>query len=84
MWAYLAKICIVIGTAPDQLTPTVYGDARRLIHDTVITVRGEPQDVSPAKFSAIDARERPILDVARADLSITTYAGPCSRTVGCA
>jgi hypothetical protein len=41
MWAYLAKICMTTGTAPDQITPAVYSDARRLIHGgTVITVRG--------------------------------------------
>ena len=51
MWAYLAKICMITGTAPDQITPAAYIDARRLIHDTVITVRGyRPKTLSTPLF----------------------------------
>lgn len=51
MWAYLAKICMTTGTAPDQITPAVYSHARRLIHDTVITVRGyRPKTLSTPLF----------------------------------
>ena len=51
MWAYLAKICMTTGTAPEQITPEVYTDARRLIHDTVITVRGSrPKTLSTPLF----------------------------------
>ncbi|WP_313624380.1 tyrosine-type recombinase/integrase [Microbacterium sp.] len=51
MWAYLAKICVTTGTAPDQITPAVYLDARRLIHDTVIAVRGyRPKTLSTPMF----------------------------------
>lgn len=55
MWAYLAKICMIAGTAPDQITAAVYSDARRLVHDTVITVRGNrPKTLSTPLF-ALDA-----------------------------
>lgn len=51
MFAYLAKICLTTGTAPDQITPAVYSHARRLIHDTVITVRGyRPKTLSTPLF----------------------------------
>lgn len=51
MWAYLAKICMTTGTAPDQITPDVYTDARRQVHDTVITVRGyRPKTLSTPLF----------------------------------
>lgn len=40
MWAYLARICLVTGAAPGQISPDVYAVARQQVHDTVITVRG--------------------------------------------
>ncbi|MDI6912524.1 hypothetical protein [Nocardioides sp.] len=51
MWAWLAKICIVTGLAPDQLTPDAYRDARTQVHDTVVTLRGyRPQSLSTPLF----------------------------------
>ncbi|MFT4081583.1 MAG: tyrosine-type recombinase/integrase [Nocardioides sp.] len=51
MWAYLAKICMITGTGPDQITPEVYVDARRRIHDTVIAARGyRPKTLSTPLF----------------------------------
>ncbi len=51
MWAWLAKICMVTGVAPDQLTPDVYRDARTRVHDTVVTLRGyRPKSLSTPLF----------------------------------
>ena len=40
MWAWLAKICMVTGVAPDLLTPDAYLDARTRVQDAVATLRG--------------------------------------------
>ena len=51
MSAYLAKICMITGTPPDQITPEVYSEVSRLIHDSVITVRGyRPKTLSTPLF----------------------------------
>lgn len=51
MWAYLAKICMITGTPPDQITALVYTDARRQVHDTVIAMRGHrPKTLSTPLF----------------------------------
>ena len=47
MWAWLAKICMVTGDAPDKLTPDAYRNARTSVHDTVIRLRGyRPKSLS--------------------------------------
>lgn len=51
MWAYLAKICVIAGDSPDQLTAAAFQDARTALHDTVITVRGHrPKTLSTPLF----------------------------------
>lgn len=51
MWAWLAKICMITGLGPDQLTPDGYRDARTQVHDTVITLRGyRPKSLSTPLF----------------------------------
>ncbi|MDN5896119.1 MAG: site-specific integrase [Nocardioides sp.] len=51
MWAYLAKIAMITGIGPDQLTPNVYVDARSRVHDAVIAVRGHrPKSLSTPLF----------------------------------
>lgn len=51
MWAYLAKICVVAGEAPDQLSPGSYQNARTAVHDAVIAVRGyRPTTLSTPLF----------------------------------
>jgi integrase len=39
MWAYLSKICLITGAAPEEITASQYSDARRQVHDTVIAIR---------------------------------------------
>src|SRR5690606_26814500 len=36
MWSYLARICIITGTAPDQLAAAQYQQARTALHEAVI------------------------------------------------
>lgn len=51
MWAWLAKICMIAGVAPDQLTPDGYRDARIRVHDAVVTLRGyRPKSLSTPLF----------------------------------
>jgi hypothetical protein len=51
MWAYLAKICMVNGTAPDELTADNYADARGQVHNAVIATRGyRPLSLSTPLF----------------------------------
>ncbi len=40
MWAHLAKICVIAGTSPDQLSTQGYRATRTALHETVIAVRG--------------------------------------------
>lgn len=51
MWAYLAKICVIAGQGPEQLTADSYQRARTAVHDTVLTVRGyRPKTLSTPLF----------------------------------
>jgi len=51
MWSWLAKICIVTGTSPDQLGPQEYHEARTAVHDAVIASRGyRPKTLSTPLF----------------------------------
>lgn len=51
MLAWLARICMVTGVAPDQLTPDAYRDARTHVHDTIVTLRGyRPKSLSTPLF----------------------------------
>lgn len=51
MWSYLAKICIITGTAPDQLAAAQYQQARTALHEAVIDARGyRPQSLSTPLF----------------------------------
>jgi len=51
MWAHLAKVCVIAGEGPEQLTAPAYQDARTALHDTVITVRGHrPKTLSTPLF----------------------------------
>jgi integrase len=51
MWAHLAKICVIAGAGPDQLTVRDYQNARTALHDTVITARGRrPKTLSTPLF----------------------------------
>lgn len=70
MWAHLAKICMITGEAPDQLSASTYQSARDELHDTVITVRGyRPKSLSTPLFG-LDAvmfhrRQAPSPDIRR-------------------
>jgi 3-keto-L-gulonate-6-phosphate decarboxylase len=55
MWAHLAKICVIAGDGPDQLTATAYQDARTALHDTVITVRGHRPKTLSTQLFGLDA-----------------------------
>jgi integrase len=51
MWAYLAKICMITGLGPDQVTADVYADARNRVHDAVVAVRScRPKTLSTPLF----------------------------------
>lgn len=51
MWAYLSKICMVTGAAPDELTADKYADARSQVHNAVIAIRGcRPLSLSTPLF----------------------------------
>jgi integrase len=51
MWAHLAKICVIAGAGPEQLTTQEYQQARTVLHDTVLTVRGHrPKTLSTPLF----------------------------------
>ena len=51
MWAHLAKICVIAGAGPDQLSAQGYPAARSAPHETVIAVRGcRPKTLSTPLF----------------------------------
>ncbi|MGC0273370.1 tyrosine-type recombinase/integrase [Pseudactinotalea sp. Z1739] len=51
MWSYLAKICIIAGTAPGELSPGQYQQARTALHDGIVEVRGyRPKSLSTPLF----------------------------------
>ncbi len=51
MWAYLAKICVIAGEGPHQLTAATYQDPRTAVHDAVIAARGyRPKTLSTPLF----------------------------------
>ncbi len=51
MWAHLAKICVIAGNSPDQLSTQGYRAARSALHETVIAVRGyRPKTLSTPLF----------------------------------
>lgn len=51
MWTHLARICLITGTGPADLTAQEYTHARGVLHDTVIRVRGHrPKTLSTPLF----------------------------------
>jgi integrase len=51
MWSWLAKICLITGVAPNQLTAEVYAVTRAHVHDAVVAMRGyRPKSLSTPLF----------------------------------
>jgi integrase len=51
MWSWLAKICLITGAAPNQLTAEDYVVTRAHVHDTVVAMRGcRPKSLSTPLF----------------------------------
>ncbi|MGV9714339.1 tyrosine-type recombinase/integrase [Gordonia sp. NPDC003424] len=55
MWAWLAKICVVAGTSPDELSRNDYQAIRAAIHDAVVAARGYRPNTLSTPLFGLDA-----------------------------